>query len=136
MGRTGAKGIYTSVSAASDACDLWKKETGLGFGLYGTPGESLTSRFCRIDKQKFGVIENITDRMYYTNSYHVHVAEEIDAFSKLKFESQFHNISLGGCISYIEVPDMSKNLEAVEDIINFIYHNIQYAEINTSATCC
>ena len=119
-----------------DACDSWKKETGLGFGLYGTPGESLTSRFCRIDKQKFGEIENVTDRMYYTNSYHVHVTEEIDAFEKLKFESQFHDISLGGCISYVEVPDMSKNLQAVEQIINYIYHNIQYAEINTKPDVC
>ena len=119
-----------------DACDSWKAETGLGFGLYGTPGESLTSRFCRIDKQKFGEIRNVTDRMYYTNSYHVHVTEEIDAFEKLKFESQFHDISLGGCISYVEVPDMSKNLPAVEQIINYIYHNIQYAEINTKPDVC
>lgn len=119
-----------------DTCDKWKEETGLGFGLYGTPGESLTSRFCRIDKQKFGEIKNVTDRMYYTNSYHVHVAEEIDAFEKLKFESQFHDISLGGCISYVEVPDMSKNLPAVEQIINYIYHNIQYAEINTKPDVC
>ena len=118
------------------ACDSWKAETGLGFGLYGTPGESLTSRFCRIDKQKFGEIRNVTDRMYYTNSYHVHVTEEIDAFEKLKFESQFHDISLGGCISYVEVPDMSKNLPAVEQIINYIYHNIQYAEINTKPDVC
>ena len=119
-----------------DTCDRWKAETGLGFGLYGTPGESLTSRFCRLDKQKFGEIKNVTDRMYYTNSYHVHVAEEIDAFEKLKFESQFHDISLGGCISYVEVPDMSKNLPAVEQIINYIYHNIQYAEINTKPDVC
>ena len=120
----------------NETCSRWKKETGLGFGLYGTPGESLTSRFCRIDKQKFGEIKNVTDRMYYTNSYHVHVTEEIDAFSKLKFESQFHDISLGGCISYVEVPDMSKNLPAVEQIINYIYHNIQYAEINTKPDVC
>ncbi|WP_419726249.1 anaerobic ribonucleoside-triphosphate reductase [Terrisporobacter petrolearius] len=120
----------------NDKCSEWKKETGLGFGLYGTPGESLTSRFCRIDKQKFGEIKNVTDRMYYTNSYHVHVSEEIDAFSKLKFESQFHDISSGGCISYIEVPDMSRNLPAVEQIINYIYHNIQYAEINTKPDVC
>ena len=118
------------------ACDKWKDETKLGFGLYGTPAESLTSRFCKLDKQKFGVIENITDRMYYTNSYHVHVAEEIDAFSKLKFESQFHAISSGGCISYIEVPDMSNNLEGVEQIINYIYHNVQYAEINCKPSLC
>ena len=120
----------------NNTCQKWKKETGLGFGLYGTPGESLTSRFCRIDKQKFGEIKNVTDRMYYTNSYHVHVTEEIDAFSKLQFESQFHDISLGGCISYVEVPDMSKNLTAVEQIINYIYHNIQYAEINTKPDVC
>ncbi|MBC5997254.1 anaerobic ribonucleoside-triphosphate reductase [Romboutsia ilealis] len=120
----------------NETCSRWKKETGLGFGLYGTPGESLTSRFCRIDKQKFGEIKNVTDRMYYTNSYHVHVTEEIDAFSKLTFESQFHDISLGGCISYVEVPDMSKNLPAVEQIINYIYHNIQYAEINTKPDVC
>ena len=117
-------------------CDEWKKETGLGFGLYGTPAENLIYRFCRIDKQKFGEIPNVTDRMYYTNSYHVHVTEKIDAFSKLKFESQFHSISNGGCISYIEVPDMSKNLEAVESIINFIYHNVQYAEINAKPSIC
>ena len=117
-------------------CEKWKKETGLGFGLYGTPAETLTSRFCRLDKQKFGEIENVTDRMYYTNSYHVHVAEEIDAFSKLKFESQFHAISSGGCISYIEVPDMSNNIEGIEQIINFIYHNVQYAEINCKPSVC
>ena len=120
----------------NNTCQRWKKETGLGFGLYGTPGESLTSRFCRIDKQKFGEIKNVTDRMYYTNSYHVHVTEKIDAFTKLKFESQFHDISLGGCISYVEVPDMNKNLEAVEQIINYIYHNVQYAEINTKSDVC
>ena len=120
----------------NNTCQKWKKDTGLGFGLYGTPGESLTSRFCRIDKQKFGEIKNVTDRMYYTNSYHVHVTEKIDAFTKLKFESQFHDISLGGCISYVEVPDMNKNLEAGEQIINYIYHNVQYAEINTKSDVC
>lgn len=120
----------------NNACQKWKKETGLGFSLYGTPGESLTSRFCRIDKQKFGEIKNVTDRMYYTNSYHVHVTEEIDAFSKLKFESQFHGISLGGCISYIEVPNMSNNIEAVKQVINFIYNNVQYAEINSRPDIC
>lgn len=119
-----------------NACDSWKKETGLGFGLYGTPAENLIYRFCRLDRAKFGEIENVTDRLYYTNSYHVHVCEEIDAFKKLEFESQFHGISLGGCISYIEVPDLSKNLDAVKQIINFIYHNIQYAEINTKPDVC
>ena len=132
----GEKFALEVMNHLKDTCDKWKKETGLGFGLYGTPGESLTSRFCRLDKQKFGEIKNVTDRMYYTNSYHVHVAEEIDAFEKLKFESQFHDISLGGCISYVEVPDMSKNLPAVEQIINYIYHNIQYAEINTKPDVC
>ncbi|MBE6051265.1 MAG: anaerobic ribonucleoside-triphosphate reductase [Clostridium sp.] len=120
----------------NDACEKWKKETGLAFGLYGTPAENLIYRFCRLDKSKFGEIPNVTDRLYYTNSYHVHVCEEIDAFSKLKFESQFHNISLGGCISYIEVPDMSRNVEAIEQVINYIYHNIQYAEINTKPDIC
>ena len=120
----------------NNTCQRWKEETGYGFGLYGTPAENLIYRFCRIDKQKFGEIPNVTDRLYYTNSYHVHVTEEIDAFSKLKFEAQFHDISLGGCISYIEVPDMSKNLEAVEQVINFIYHNVQYAEINTKPDVC
>ena len=120
----------------NEACQKWKNETGLAFSLYGTPAENLIYRFCRLDKAKFGIIKNVTDRLYYTNSYHVHVCEEIDAFSKLKFESQFHGISLGGCISYVEVPDMSKNLEAVEQIINFIYHNIQYAEINTKPDTC
>ena len=117
-------------------CDTWKKDTGLGFALYGTPGENTDSRFCELDRKRFGVIKNVTDRGYYTNSYHVHVTEEIDAFSKLKFESQFQNISNGGCISYIEVPDMSNNLEAVEQVINFIYHNIQYAEINSKPDIC
>ncbi len=119
-----------------DSCDRWKYETGLGFSLYGTPAESLVYRFCRIDKARFGEIEGVTDKLYYTNSYHVNVCEEIDAFNKLKFESQFHDISTGGCISYIEVPDMSKNLEAIQQVINFIYHNIQYAEINTKPDIC
>lgn len=117
-------------------CDEWKKETNIGFALYGSPAENTIYRFCRIDKKKFGEIPNVTDKLYYTNSYHVNVTEEIDAFSKLKFESQFHAISSGGCISYIEVPDMTKNTEAIEQIINFIYHNVQYAEINTKPDVC
>lgn len=132
----GEKFALEVMNHMNDSCKKWREETGLGFSLYGTPAENLIYRFCRIDKSKFGIIPNVTDRLYYTNSYHVHVCEEIDAFSKLKFESQFHNISLGGCISYIEVPDMSKNLEAVEQVINFIYHNIQYAEINTKPDIC
>ena len=132
----GEKFALEVMNHMKDACDEWKKETGLGFGLYGTPAENLIYRFCRLDKARFGEIKNVTDRLYYTNSYHVHVCEEIDAFSKLKFESQFHGISLGGCISYVEVPDLTRNVEAVESLINFIYHNIQYAEINTKPDIC
>lgn len=134
--KEGEKFALNVMNHMKNACDKWKEETGLGFGLYGTPAENLIYRFCRIDKQKFGNIPNVTDKLYYTNSYHVHVCEEIDAFSKLKFESQFHNISTGGCISYVEVPDMSRNIEAIEDVINYIYNNIQYAEINTKPDIC
>ena len=132
----GEKFALEVMNYMKNKCDEWKEETGLGFGLYGTPAENLIYRFCRLDKSRFGIIDGVTDKLYYTNSYHVHVCEEIDAFSKLKFESQFHNISLGGCISYIEVPDMSRNLEAIEQVINYIYHNIQYAEINTKPDIC
>lgn len=132
----GEKFAIEVMNYMKEACEKWRQETGLGFSLYGTPAENLIYRFCKLDRSRFGVIPNVTDKLYYTNSYHVHVCEEIDAFSKLKFESQFHNISLGGCISYIEVPDMSKNLDAIEQIINFIYHNIQYAEINTKPDVC
>lgn len=119
-----------------EATEKWKKETGLGFGLYGTPAESLCYRFAKIDKKLFGEIKDVTDKGYYTNSYHVDVREEIDAFSKLKFESQFQPISTGGCISYIEIPNMLKNLDALRDMVNYIYHNIQYAEFNTKSDCC
>lgn len=115
---------------------VWKQETGIGFGLYGSPAESLCYRFAKIDLQKFGEIKDITDKGYYTNSYHVDVREEIDAFSKLQFESQFQSISTGGCISYIEIPNMSHNLEALKQLVNYIYHNIQYAEFNTKSDCC
>jgi len=117
-------------------CEEWKKETGLGFGLYGTPAESLCYKFARIDKEKYGVIKDITDKGYYTNSYHVDVREKIDAFSKLKFESQFQPISSGGAISYIEVPNMQHNLEALTEVVKFIYDNIQYAEFNTKSDFC
>lgn len=119
-----------------NATERWKKETGLGFGLYGTPAESLIHRFCKIDTARFGIIEGVTDKKYYTNSYHVFVGEEIDAFDKLIFEAEFQPISTGGCISYIEIPNMNKNPEAVENIINFMYHNIQYAEFNTKSDYC
>ena len=120
----------------NDATKKWKAETGLGFGLYGSPAESLCYRFAKIDKAKFGEIKDITDKGYYTNSYHVDVREPIDAFSKLKFESQFQPISSGGCISYIEIPNMMHNLEALRQMITYIYHNIQYAEFNTKSDCC
>lgn len=119
-----------------DTCDKWKKETGYGFGLYGTPAESLTYRFARTTKNRFGVIPHVTDKLYLTNSYHVHVTEPIDAFSKLKFESQFQKLSSGGCISYVEVPNMNDNIPAVIQLIQFIYENIQYAEINTKSDLC
>ncbi len=119
-----------------EKCDLWKKETGLGFALYGTPAESLCYRFARIDKEKFGTVKDVTDKGYYTNSYHVDVREEIDAFSKLAFESQFQVISSGGAISYVEIPNMQHNLEAMEELVKFIYDNIQYAEFNTKSDYC
>ena len=119
-----------------EKCDEWKKETGLGFGLYGTPAESLCYKFARIDKEKYGVIKDITDKGYYTNSYHVDVREKIDAFSKLKFESKFQPISSGGAISYVEVPNMQHNLEALTEVVKFIYDNIQYAEFNTKSDFC
>ena len=117
-------------------CDKWKAETGLGFGLYGTPAESLCYKFARIDKERFGTIKDVTDKGYYTNSYHVDVRERIDAFEKLSFESEFQKISSGGAISYIEIPNMEKNLDALETVVKFIYDNIQYAEFNTKSDYC
>ena len=118
------------------ACDDWKKETNIGFALYGTPAESLCYRFARIDKERFGSIPDVTDKGYYTNSYHVDVREPIDAFDKFTFESQFQKISTGGCISYVEIPNMRHNLEALKDVVRFIYDNIQYAEFNTKSDYC
>ena len=114
----------------------WREESGLGFSLYGSPAESLCYRLAEIDKKKFGELENITDKGYYTNSYHVDVREKIDAFRKLEFESQFQKISTGGCISYIEIPNMQKNISVMEDLIKFIYEHIQYAEFNTKSDYC
>ena len=116
--------------------DRWKEETNIGFALYGTPAESLCYRFARIDKAKFGSIKDITDKGYYTNSYHVDVREDIDAFKKFDFESQFQKISSGGAISYVEIPNMRHNLEGIEDVVKFIYDNIQYAEFNTKSDFC
>ena len=118
------------------ATDRWRKESGIHFSLYGTPAESLCYRFARIDMERFGVIEDVTDKGYYTNSYHVDVREKIDAFSKFKFESQFQKISAGGAISYVEIPNMRHNLEALEELVKFIYDNIQYAEFNTKSDYC
>lgn len=119
-----------------DKCAEWKKETGLGFALYGTPAESLCYRFARIDLEKFGKIKDVTDKGYYTNSYHVDVREKIDAFTKLGFESELQKLSTGGAISYIEVPNMEHNLDAMEEVVKFIYDNIQYGEFNTKSDFC
>ncbi len=119
-----------------DKVKQWKKETNIGFALYGTPAESLCYRFARVDKEKFGDIKDITDKGYYTNSYHIDVREKINAFDKLTFESQFQPISSGGAISYVEIPNMHNNLEALEELVKFIYDNIQYAEFNTKSDYC
>ena len=119
-----------------ETCDRWKAETNIGFALYGTPAESLCYRFARIDKERFGTIPNVTDKGYYTNSYHVDVREEIDAFSKFDFESQFQAISSGGAISYVEIPNMRHNLTALAEVVQYIYDNIQYAEFNTKSDYC
>ena len=118
------------------ATDKWKEETNIGFALYGTPAESLCYRFARIDKEKYGTVKDVTDKGYYTNSYHVDVREHIDAFSKFAFEAQFQKISSGGCISYVEIPNMQHNLEAMREVVKFIYDNIQYAEFNTKSDYC
>lgn len=132
----GQKFALEVMKSLRDHCEKWKKETGLGFGLYGTPAESLCYRFARIDKERFGTIKDVTDKGYYTNSYHVDVREKIDAFSKFTFESQFQQISSGGAISYAEIPNMRQNLTALEDVVKFIYDNIQYAEFNTKSDYC
>ena len=120
----------------NDACEKWKKETTIGFGLYGTPLESTTYKFAKCLQKRFGVIPGVTDKSYITNSYHVHVTEPIDAFDKLGFEAQFQALSTGGAISYVEVPNMEDNLDAVMAIIQFIYDNIMYAELNTKSDYC
>ncbi len=132
----GQKFAVKVMQTMRDHCDKWKKDTGLGFALYGTPAESLCYRFARIDKERFGTIEDVTDKGYHTNSYHVDVREKIDPFSKVKFESQFQKISSGGAISYVEIPNMKQNLDAMETVVRFIYDNIQYAEFNTKSDYC
>lgn len=118
------------------ACNRWKEETNIGFSIYGSPIESTTYKFAKCLQKRFGIIEGITDRSYITNSYHVNVSEEIDAFSKLKFESQFQALSTGGAISYVEVPNMQHNIPAVLQLIHYIYDNIMYAELNTKSDYC
>ena len=120
----------------NDACNKWKRETNIAFSIYGSPIESTTYKFAKCLQKRFGIIEGITDKNYITNSYHVHVTEPIDAFSKLKFESQFQALSTGGAISYVEVPDMQDNIPAVIQVMRFIYDNIMYAELNTKSDYC
>lgn len=120
----------------NDACNKWKAETNIGFSIYGTPLESTTYKFAKCLQKRFGIIPSITDKNYITNSYHVHVSEHINAFDKLKFESQFQALSTGGAISYVEVPNMQDNIEAVLQVIKFIYDNIMYAELNTKSDYC
>ena len=120
----------------NDACNKWKDETDIAFSIYGSPIESTTYKFAKCLQKRFGVIEGVTDKSYITNSYPVHVSEPIDAFSKLKFESQFQALSTGGAISYVEVPDMQNNIPAVLQVMRFIYDNIMYAELNTKSDFC
>ena len=120
----------------NDACAEWKAKENIDFSLYGTPLESTTYKFAKCLQKRFGIIKGVTDRNYITNSYHVHVTEEINAFDKLKFESQFQALSQGGAISYVEVPNMQNNIEAVLSVIQYIYDNIMYAELNTKSDYC
>ena len=120
----------------NDACAKWKSQHNIDFSLYGTPLESTTYKFSKCLQKRFGIVPGITDRSYITNSYHVHVTEKIDAFTKLKFESEFQKLSPGGAISYVEVPNMQDNLEAVIKVMQFIYENIMYAELNTKSDYC
>lgn len=120
----------------NDKCNEWKQAENIDYSLYGTPLESTTYKFAKALQKRFGIIEGITDKNYITNSYHVHVSEDIDAFTKLKFESEFQKLSPGGAISYVEVPNMQDNLEAVMSLLGFIYDNIMYAELNTKSDYC
>ncbi len=120
----------------NDACKMWKEKHDIDFSLYGTPLESTTYKFAKCLQQRFGIIPGITDKNYITNSYHVHVTEEIDAFTKLRFEAEFQQLSPGGAISYVEVPNMQQNIDAVLELMQFIYENIMYAELNTKSDYC
>ena len=133
----GAKPFALSVMQhMNDKCNAWKKAENMDYSLYGTPLESTTYKFAKCLQKRFGIVKGITDKNYITNSYHVHVTEQIDAFTKLKFESEFQRLSPGGAISYVEVPNMQDNLEAVMSVLQFIYDNIMYAELNTKSDYC
>ena len=133
----GAKPFALSVMQhMNDKCNQWKKAENMDYSLYGTPLESTTYKFAKCLQKRFGIVEGITDKNYITNSYHVHVSEPIDAFTKLKFEADFQRLSPGGAISYVEVPNMQDNLEAVMSVLQFIYDNIMYAELNTKSDYC
>ena len=133
----GAKPFALSVMQhMNDKCNAWKKAENIDYSLYGTPLESTTYKFAKCLQKRFGIVPGITDKNYITNSYHVHVSEQIDAFTKLKFESDFQRLSPGGAISYVEVPNMQDNLEAVMSVLQFIYDNIMYAELNTKSDYC
>ena len=133
----GAKPFALSVMQhMNDKCNAWKKAENMDYSLYGTPLESTTYKFAKCLQKRFGIVPGITDKNYITNSYHVHVSEHIDAFTKLKFESEFQKLSPGGAISYVEVPNMQDNLEAVMSVLQFIYDNIMYAELNTKSDYC
>ena len=118
------------------ACKKWKAEHNIDFSLYGTPLESTTYKFAKCLQRRFGIIKGVTDKSYITNSYHIHVTEDVNAFDKLIFEAQFQALSPGGAISYVEVPNMQNNLEAVMQVIRCIYDNIMYAELNTKSDYC
>lgn len=135
-GGEGEKFAIEVMQHMDDKCDEWKKEENIDYSLYGTPIESTTYKFAKCLKNRFGVIKGITDRNYITNSYHVPVFEEIDAFSKLKLESKFQRLSPGGAISYVETPNLQNNIEVVEQLIEYIYNNIMYAELNTKSDYC
>lgn len=120
----------------NDACAKWKEREHIDFSVYGTPLESTTYKFAKCLQKRFGMIKGVTDKNYITNSYHVHVTEEIDAFKKLEFEAQFQRLSPGGAISYVEVPDMKDNIPAVLAVMQYIYGHIMYAELNTKSDYC
>ena len=120
----------------NDACKAWKEKENIDFSIYGTPLESTTYKFAKCLQKRFGIVEGVTDRNYITNSYHVHVTEQINAFDKLTIEAKFQALSPGGAISYVEVPDMQNNIPAVMALLNHIYENIMYAELNTKSDYC